>query len=126
MGTNYYLNGKPAYSHCGRRAARGLHIGKSSGGWAFSLRIYPTGDWHTEELEMFGVEAIDGLSDWMPLFYAHGVTNEYGDDVTPTDMVDCIVNRSHPNGLQHHLSFGDGYRVRPGADTYDLIIGEFS
>jgi hypothetical protein len=40
MGTNYYLKGTPSCDHCGRGGdERGAHIGKSSGGWVFSLRV---------------------------------------------------------------------------------------
>lgn len=39
MGTNYYLYEKPACACCGREFGS-KHIGKSSGGWCFSLEMY--------------------------------------------------------------------------------------
>jgi len=43
MGTNYYLQGKVCV-HCGVADGGPLHIGKSSAGWNFGLRIYPEGE----------------------------------------------------------------------------------
>ena len=40
MGTNYYLHKKPPCEACGHEPAP-LHIGKSSGGWCFSLHVIP-------------------------------------------------------------------------------------
>lgn len=39
MGTNYYLQ-KNVCGCCGRPEKQ-IHIGKSSAGWAFALRVYP-------------------------------------------------------------------------------------
>lgn len=60
----------------------GLHIGKSSIGWYFSLCIYPS-------LNIYN------LKDWETLFGddAYIIKNEYGDVITPKNMLDCITNR---------------------------------
>lgn len=112
MGTNYYLE-KDKCACCGR--SNEIHIGKSSVGWCFSLRIYPD-------------DKIDSLQDWLALFAKHPIRNEYGDSVSAETMLACITERSHPRGLSRHV-FGDGCygrRSRPGDGTYDLIEGEFS
>jgi hypothetical protein len=54
MGTNYYLTEeRNRCEHCGRAdVINRWHIGKSSGGWAFKLRIHPS-------------DGIKNLEDWV-------------------------------------------------------------
>jgi len=87
MGTNYYvvMEGCDACN----RPHENLHIGKSSAGWAFSLRLHrhirSLGDW--KELWSSGVE----------------VVNEYGDGVTIEEMIDRITNRANPDKNEDNL-----------------------
>lgn len=141
MGTNYYLHNKPDCECCGR-PFEALHIGKSSGGWCFSLHVIPEDGIHT-------------LDDWRALWSAPGayIRNEYGERASPFEMEKIITERYSsrpwddlqwdrmgyrseaqfhesnqsergPNGLlrhrlgQHCISHGDG--------TWDYIVGEFS
>lgn len=130
MGTNYYLR-QPACPACGH--ARGnLHIGKSSAGWNFGLRIYPVGG---DRLEGFGVTVIRELDDWKPLFEEFEIYDEYNEKVDAADMLSNITARSHPNGLLSRLLAGrehmGPYEYRPGEisagkGTYDLCNFEFS
>lgn len=127
MGTNYYAQINKC-AHCGRSDE--LHIGKSSAGWCFALRVYPE-------------QGINDLDDWEPLLRAHAVRNEYG-DVFPApalSVLDTIRHRSWdgkerpltwwtenhaepgPNGLARHRSGERG--VRHGAGTWDCIEYEF-
>lgn len=55
MGTNYYLHTKPDCECCGR-GFEPLHIGKSSGGWCFSLHVMPE-------------DNINTLDDWGEIQY---------------------------------------------------------
>ena len=41
MGTNYYFEDSSEVCECCGRGAESLHIGKSSGGWCFSLHVMP-------------------------------------------------------------------------------------
>ncbi len=131
MGTNYYLR-TPACPHCGHHGAE-LHIGKSSGGWNFGLRIYPKGG---DALEAFGVSKIEELDDWRPLFEKFPIYDEYGDKVEPTRLLATITERSHPQGLLSRLTAGpehmgpyghlDADKRFAGKGTYDLLNYEFS
>ena len=139
MGTNYYLNNTslldPKFENC-------LHIGKSSGGWAFALRVYP-------EL------GINSLEDWLPLLVNQAVTI-YKEDYTSITLVELlrvITCRSWPH--DHNRAYSspyykdreeflrinsavegpnnlfrarvDGTRcIGHGSGTWDLIIGYFS
>lgn len=143
MGTNYYLefNTCPC---CGEKKAP-LHIGKSSAGWCFSLRVYPE-------------KGIKNLNDWLDLWNEFEFTwtkikDEYGTVISKTDMIDTIVNRSFPEGVGRNFPpFGytswkqfyqansavpgpnnlmrhkiDGsHCIGHGEGTWDYIIGEFS
>lgn len=58
-----------------------LHVGKSSGGWRFSLCIYPK-------------KNINTLADWKKLFKQNIISDEYGTIIDPAEMLDVITNRS--------------------------------
>lgn len=109
MGTNYYLTNNQC-DKCGRKE-EDLHIGKSSVGWYFSLRIYPD-------------KNINNLNDWVELFGKDGVViiNEYEDEITPIEMILMITNRG-TNFKRHKLG---EFCVRNGYGTYDYFNRDFS
>lgn len=112
MGTNYYLREK-CCKECGRYNE--LHIGKSSGGWAFSLRIYPD----------LGIKTID---DWKTKWNDpdNHIFNEYERSITPEEMESCVLDREMP--LQHHTGkhFTDGgMNAAVGGKTFDYCDYEF-
>ena len=120
MGTNYYLRGKgcPVCKH-----GETTHIGKSSAGWVFSLRVYPDDEWDEKPNGL-----PKSLTDWVNIFNspAYVVVDEYGKTVTSEAMIATITERSHPRGeLRRHPVDGD-HCVAQGDGTYDLIAGEFS
>jgi hypothetical protein len=125
MGTNYYVwldspEGKPEK----------LHIGKSSMGWVFSLRVYPD-------------RGINTLYDWLPILadIKNCIVDEYSAKIPLSEMISTIVNRSRefpvnwtkefydlnhatpgPNNLVRGLA-RDGYTH--GEGTWDYCIYEF-
>lgn len=136
MGTNFYVESQPPCPTC-RREYEQLHIGKSSAGWCFSLRVYPE-------------KGINTLEDWRRIWSGNTIRDEYGSPVSETEMLEIISQREWkrdsweslakgygseyefhrrnysqrgPNGLLRHklgsncIGHGDG--------TYDLIEGEF-
>lgn len=140
MGTNYYWYDKPDCPCCGR-SFDSLHIGKSSGGWCFSLHVIP-------EL------GINSLDDWRARFSIEGshIKDECGYAVSLDEMLSIITEREGriddwgkfacfgykseadfharnfsergPNGLMRHRL---NYRcVSQGGGTWDCIVGEFS
>ena len=118
MGTNYYWHKDGAK----------LHIGKSSGGWAFALHVYP-------ELD------INSLDDWKDFIHSGEIYDEYNDYVTPTEMLDIIINRhwesdmregtisdgtlDEETGILHRRIDGD-FVVGRGKGTWDYLKGDFS
>lgn len=112
MGTNYYLH-RDVCPHC-KRSDSPLHIGKSSAGWCFALHV-------DEEA------GINSLADWQALWASPGskIMNEYGDNISPPEMLATITERIHPRGLSRHIKDGR-HCVGNGDGTYDLIRGEFS
>jgi len=131
MGTNYYLHTeeKNKCEHCGRADhATVQHIGKSSGGWCFSLHVVPE-------------EGINDLDDWRALWKEGRILDEYGNSISIADMEKIITERSWgarsndfdyarnhaepgPHGLVRH-SVGQ-YCIKQGAGTWDCMIGDFS
>jgi hypothetical protein len=101
MGTNYYLEIDNVCSHCGRGDTE-LHIGKSSAGWVFFLRIYPD-------------EGINSLEDWLPLF-GNGTI---GDTLSKEEMLEWITELKKDGDVPR----GDIYI--PGSG-YSMSSREFS
>lgn len=88
MGTNYYLRtGKKITKTCDcgfeHELDEELHIGKSSYGWKFILHIIPE-------------RGINELEDWEELFKTGKIFDEYENEITVEQMMDCILNRSFP------------------------------
>lgn len=139
MGTNYDWYESDANTwfgpktdpcpHCHRpyEPDKGIHIGKSSAGWTFSLHIYPE-------------KGIYNLEDWVERFNRPGsvILDEYGSTVDSKKMLSIITERSSrgqlptryeypagPNGLLRCKI--DGYHcIAHGPGTWDLCVGEFS
>lgn len=142
MGTNYYLKTNIC-EKCGRSDK--IHIGKSSAGWCFALHV-------TESYEDPQIQSLD---DWKKLWSQPGtkIENEYGEEVTPDQMLNIITNRSGktdlpdkpeafysswdqmlrensavwgPNNLLRHRKDAHPQHVGYGEGTWDLLSGEFS
>lgn len=138
MGTNYYFHDQEPCESCGR-PFEALHIGKSSAGWCFALRVHPD-------------KGINSLNDWKREFALCGdgvnpistvkIIDEYGNRITPAEMLAEIVDRSTggawthaaltensaiagPNGLARRKADGR-HCIGHGDGTYDLLAGEFS
>ena len=105
MGTNYYFH-KPLTNHC-KHCGRSdpperLHIGKSSGGWCFSLHVYPEQGIHT-------------LGDWRTLWTGPGsIESEYGDRLAPEEMLGVITGRTFPKDWD-----SDWWAPQPFGTTLD-------
>ena len=85
-----------------------IHIGKSSCGWRFSLCIYPTEnprfkgeEWNDQYLD----KPISSLDDWVELFNdpSNKIFDEYGDEVSPEDMIEKISKRKPFGDLKRSL-----------------------
>ena len=130
MGTNYYVNKKPDLVDILRgEEDLELHLGKSSAGWCFSLRIYP-------EMGLVNLET------WYK-FLSKGritITDEYGTTHDIDDVIHRITKRSwkhehtlsdikkypdrfHKDGCRRHTSSD---QTKPGKGSYDLCNYEFS
>ena len=142
MGTNYYLSSSDRCTHCGHDAGEELHIGKSSGGWCFSLHVIPN-------------RGINSLDDWRKLWNEPGrvIRDKYQTILTPVEMEAQIVERGSrdtskvpmgygswdhfhsmngsepgPQGLLRH-ALGGKYSsscIGHGPGPYDYITGDFS
>ena len=122
MGTNYYYcpdsTGARSCPHC-KQDLPSLHVGKSSMGWYFSLRVHPD-------------EGLVDLLTWEARWMAGGaIFDEYGDRVMVDEMLKVIRERGDPGKLRTHVGYVSphgGYRdsARYGGPTWDLCDYEFS
>jgi hypothetical protein len=127
------------------REPEGLHIGKASSGWCFSLRCYEHADPALEGYALDPTVGIKSLEAWIPLFQEHGVIDEYGHDVDLDLMLHCIRGRywNHTRPLTESAAIEAGGAFDPetplirhriderhckgwGPGTYDFCYGEFS
>lgn len=147
MGTNYYITTGRKIKCCECPNCNGtkdeiLHVGKSSGGWCFALRVYP-------EL------GINTLKDWDILLKNGQIKDEYGKDVSYTKMISEITERSfhkrdlsqyhygvYPQNIswqnflnKNHAIEGPNnllrakiseYCIGHGEGTWDYFVGDFS
>jgi hypothetical protein len=139
MGTNYYWHEKDECACCGR-PYEPKHIGKSSSGWVFALRVYPE-------------DGINDVDDWETRWKTPGskIVDEYGQKLDAADMMITIMARARPErwdeqpsmysdwetfhrinhsekgpaGLLRHQIDGR-HCIRHGAGTWDCMAGEFS
>lgn len=140
MSTNYYFHQR---GNLLERLARDeplvRHIGKSSAGWCFALRVYPD-------------EGINSLTDWYKLLRRNNnyIKDEYGCDVSLDDLIEVITNRKWRERVflptercpteadmlrLNHAVYGPNNLLRckigdhcigHGPGTWDLMPGEFS
>lgn len=137
MGTNFYVTEEEPCDKCGRGGEL-RHIGKSSMGWCFSLRVYPEDD-------------INTLDDWKKFWAGKHIEDEYGEELSEEGMLVWITKRERPdfdwdkapamhtgweqfhaqngsergpNGMVRHRI--DGHCIGHGEGTWDYIEGEFS
>lgn len=108
MGENYYLHFEHC-PHCGR-SDDPLHIGKSSGGWCFSLHVIP-------EMGLTSLEA------WGRMLDVGTIRDEYNKMLTKDELLKKITGRG--DGLRRHTIDGV-FCVGHGPGTWDLIAGDFS
>ena len=110
MGTNYYLH---------RSRKKPLHIGKSSGGWVFALRVARVGE---------RGDYPAGLDGWRRLWNTKGsrIVDEYQRPVTPAEMEKIITERSWSGrGSLHRTSVGTDGCVGQGDGTWDMFDCDF-
>jgi hypothetical protein len=131
MGTNYYMMKgewlpESNWDHplsgliregTGRPAS--IHIGKSSGGWCFSLHVMPE-------------QGISNLADWRALadrLLADGwrIEDEYRDVVTPDMMWKIVEREGWDWGAAEWRHEVDGdHCIGHGEGLYDYVVGYFS
>jgi hypothetical protein len=125
VGVNYFLIGKECET-CGHKQVE-LHIGKSSLGWCFALHQIPE-------------DGLMSLDDWILKWSEsdYSIINEYGEKISPTDMLRIITRRSGnnfnipedeyseqgPNGLARH-KLKRGWCSSHGVGTWDMMEGWF-
>ena len=90
-----------------------MHIGKSSAGWVFSLRVYRN-SWDNGP---------ENWEDWLAEIVnpSNAIWDEYGNRISAEAMIDCVTNRG--DGLRRHHDMPD---VEHGPGTYDYINTEYS
>lgn len=110
MGTNYYA--VKTCECCGNEDK--YHIGKSSGGWVFSLHVEPD-------------EGINDLYDVMQIIKdpKRKVVNEYGDTIFKKNLLDIIKNRKceergePPNSFS---SWGQFHRINDSLEGPNNLL----
>lgn len=124
MGTNYYVTKDKC--ECCKRSTREYHIGKSSGGWAFSFQGYP---WNK----------LTSWKAWKEFLKGETIEDEYGDPVPYDEFVKMVESYKAPGfcndagrvNLQHNdegrkQGFFDPKYDWDDEDGYSFTTREFS
>ena len=103
MGTNFYATVNSC-KHCDRSDT--LHIGKSSAGWAFSLRVH----------EEHGLTSWDAWCEFLRRKAAEGdlvIVDEYGEQKSAEEFIDYVPRRiwqsadgsdlKYDTPMRHHI-----------------------
>lgn len=102
MGTNYYVRPAPCERpciHC--QAPETIHLGKSSGGWAFMFRAYPEiGDTGRSEIG----PVVSDFASWTALVHLGTIETEYGEPLAIDDLLKMIED---DRGKRRSLGGGD-------------------
>ena len=103
MGTNYYIY---LANDDVTKDAEELHIGKSSSGWVFSLRIYES-------------RGILNLYDWMPVLLnnQNTIRDEYGRNVTAAEMLRTITDRGRDEPVNWDAAEWQMNSAEPGPNN---------
>lgn len=112
MGTNYYaILKEPPAVPLGFSVNDRLHVGKSSGGWAFALHVEPEKSGHPATLEEWRLLLSDPRI---------RIEDEYGVRLTAEEMASIIRDRQAP------IRRSDGrHCIGHGKGPWDLIVGDF-
>ena len=105
MGTNYYLLTEVC-EHCNRGVGE-IHLGKSSGGWAFSFRGYHPNQPHDLPPS---IEKVENIEEWRQLVNLPNsiVKDEYGDI---EDKEEFIKWTGAKEG-KHHAQYMEGHEYQ--------------
>jgi hypothetical protein len=117
MGTNYYWHNPNPCAECGHDPNEPKHIGKSSMGWVFALRVYPD-------------EGIEDLDDWREQWETGGrIKDEYGREISVAEMLETITERRRdprnielqPSGYGSWDEFHRMNQSEPGPENSGLV-----
>jgi hypothetical protein len=98
-----------------------IHIGKSSGGWCFSLHVYP----------VFGLHTLTDWKNFAARLVGEGwrVEDEYGTEHTLADLWRVVEREgwNRDDGRPFLRHYVDGVHcIGHGDGHYDYSIGDFS
>jgi hypothetical protein len=109
MGTNYYA--QVDFCECCKRPAEELHIGKSSGGWAFLFMPHPE-------------RGLTTWAAWKAYLATVPIKNEYGDDVSFEGLSDIVESKQ--GQWTHQTCPDDAWGPYPRTGSMDPDGYQFS
>lgn len=126
MGTNVYLR-HSVCQHCDRPASR-IHVGKSSGGWAWLWRGYR--GWEAEDLP-FARPILSG-DDWWEVLAASladerepgQIVDEYGKVLTLDELRTWVESKRNATHRASEVPGSGDFAERDGPD--EIAFREFS
>jgi len=111
MGTNYYAK-ELLCEHCNRYEE--THIGKSSGGWVFSLHVDAD-------------KGLNSWQDWLAYLKKDNVTilDEYDRECTVAELTNVVTNRGWVGHTYPYTVFGKVYHnFEHLCKEHDAVPGE--
>ncbi|KKN02386.1 hypothetical protein LCGC14_1118310 [marine sediment metagenome] len=98
MGTNYYIKDVVQCNECGQPNVADYHIGKSSGGWCFSLHV-----------DVDPARGVNDLEDIKRLWAYKTIKDEYGSTISKKEMLAIITDRKWDRKVKpyHYNNWAD-------------------
>lgn len=110
MGTNYYV--AKNLCECCNRYDEEYHIGKSSGGWAFSFQGYPA-------------ERLTSWKAWKEFLKNQIIKDEYGDTMSYEDFVQMIETYKAPGYVNENVRKNRQHNEAGKNDKYPWFNPEY-
>lgn len=96
MSTNYYFVKGPC-PHCGQ-SSPSIHLGKSSGGWTFALKVDPDR----------GINSFQDVIGWLQKELSHpvaidvqcGIEDEYSRKLSLQEFIEVVADRQNPKVIK--------------------------
>ena len=132
MGTIFYLVDKSTYERDPRSWRKeAIHIGKSSFGWCFALRIHPEigifdlGDWSLRLMDpgQMIIDEYGQIMEFMDLYKTITEREGWGRAASPEWLAKNSAAPGPNRLVRHTIGYGC---VAHGLGTWDLVEGEFS
>jgi len=120
MGTNYYVEA-PKCPHCGR-GDDSLHLGKSSGGWRFSMATHSASDDGARP----ALDSLAAWEEWLTSDASLRIVSEYGEERSWPNMLELMSEKANGRTRTPYSRWPEWHGKRDGPVDLMPLDQEYS